>query len=245
MKLLTTKKDLLLSFKKLNIKIEIALQKLQLISTKLDSATDKDVVSQLEKKLPNSCDKIIAMLESDFKHILPDFIKVEQELHALNSDSAGGTTTTDFSALSPEYKQWQETISGLQDKCSAKLQQIIASEEAAREEKEREEEQKELDPIDTKNLSAQFDQIVSELSSIFNSKGELIESSTSSSVSPSEKSEAIDNQLAQVDEQIDHIVQLKTLIQNNRKKIQAQIVDIEDPQLKTAIVSVINKKSKN
>ena len=239
LELLSTKKNLLVSFKKLNIKIKAALQKLQPISTSLDSATDKDVVSQLEEKL-NSCDKITAMFESNFKRILQSFIEVEQALHALDPDSSGGTTTTDFSALSPEYKQWQETISGLKDKCSTQLQQIIAIEEAARETEEKE--KKELEPTDAKNLSAQIDQIVSELSSIFDSKGDFIESSTSSSVSPSEKSEAIDTQLAQVDEQIDHIVQLKTLIQNNREKIQAQIVDIEDPQLKAAIVSVINKK---
>ena len=241
LELLSTKKNLLVSFKKLNIKIKAALQKLQPISTSLDSATDKDVVSQLEEKL-NSCDKITAMFESNFKRILQSFIEVEQALHALDPDSSGGTTTTDFSALSPEYKQWQETISGLKDKCSTQLQQIIAIEEAAREAEEKEKEQKELEPTDAKNLSAQIDQIVSELSSIFDSKGDFIESSTSSSVSPSEKSEAIDTQLAQVDKQIDHIVQLKTLIQNNREKIQAQIVDIEDPQLKAAIVSVINKK---
>lgn len=241
LELLSTKKNLLVSFKKLNIKIKAALQKLQPISTSLDSATDKDVVSQLEEKL-NSCDKITAMFESNFKRILQSFIEIEQALHALDPDSSGGTTTTDFSALSPEYKQWQETISGLKDKCSTQLQQIIAIEEAAREAEEKE--QKELEPTDAKNLSAQIDQIVSELSSIFDSKGDFIESSTSSSVSPSEKSEAIDTQLAQVDEQIDHIVQLKTLIQNNREKIQAQIVDIEDPQLKAAIVSVINKKKK-
>lgn len=243
LELLSTKKNLLVSFKKLNIKIKAALQKLQPISTSLDSATDKDVVSQLEEKL-NSCDKITAMFESNFKRILQSFIEVEQALHALDPDSSDGTTTTDFSALSPEYKQWQETISGLKDKCSTQLQQIIARERAAREaeEKEQEKEKKELEPTDAKNLSAQIDQIVSELSSIFDSKGDFIESSTSSSVSPSEKSEAIDTQLAQVDEQINHIVQLKTLIQNNREKIQAQIVDIEDPQLKAAIVSVINKK---
>ena len=68
LELLSTKKNLLVSFKKLNIKIKAALQKLQPISTSLDSATDKDVVSQLEEKL-NSCDKITAMFESNFKKL--------------------------------------------------------------------------------------------------------------------------------------------------------------------------------
>lgn len=245
LELLTTKKNLLLSFKKLNIKIKAALQKLQPISASLDSATDKDVIFQLDEKL-DSCDKITAMFESNFKRILQSFIQVEQSLHALESDSAGETTTTDFSTLSPEYKQWQETISDLKVKCAAKLQQIIASEEeAAREaeEKEREEEQKKADPTDSKNLTAQIDQIVNELSSIFDTSGNFIESLTPS-VPPAEQSEAIDGQLAQVEEQIDHIVQLKTLIQKNREKISVQTVDIEDPQLKSAIVNVINQNKK-
>lgn len=245
LELLSTKRNLLLSFKKLNIKIKAALQKLQPISTSLDSATDKDVVSQLSEKL-DSCDKITAMFESNFKRILQSFIQVEQALHALKSDSTGGATTTDFSTLSPEYKQWQETISGLKVKCAAKLQQIIASEEeAAREaeEKEREEEQKKADPTDSKNLTAQIDQIVNELSSIFDPSGNFIESLTPS-IPLAEQSEAIDKQLAQVEEQIDHIVQLKTLIQKNREKNSVQTVDIEDPQLKSAIVNVINQNKR-
>ncbi|MBQ3067754.1 MAG: hypothetical protein IJC97_01765 [Oscillospiraceae bacterium] len=245
LELLSTKRNLLLSFKKLNIKIQAALKKLQPISTSLDSATDKDVVSQLSEKL-DSCDKITAMFESNFKRILQSFIQVEQALHALESDSTGGATTTDFSTLSPEYKQWQETISGLKVKCAAKLQQIIASEEeAAREaeEKEREEEQKKVDPTDSKNLTAQIDQIVNELNSIFDTSGNFIESLTPS-IPLAEQSEAIDGQLAQVEEQIDHIVQLKTLIQKNREKISVQTVDIEDPQLKSAIVNVINQNKK-
>lgn len=244
LELLSTKRNLLLSFKNLNIKIKAALQKLQSISTSLDSATDKDVVSQLSKKL-DSCDKITAMFQSNFERILQSFMQVEQTLHALESDSTGGATITDFSTLSPEYKQWQETISGLKAKCAAKLQQIIASEEAIREaeEKEQKEEQKKTDPTDSKNLSAQIDQIVSELNSIFDSSGNFKEPLTPP-VPPVEQSEAIDKQLAQVEEQIDHIVQLKTLIQKNREKISAQTVDIEDPQLKSAIVDAINQNKK-
>ncbi len=243
LELLSTKRNLLLSFKKLNIKIKAALQKLQLISTSLDSATDKDVVSQLSEKL-DSCDKITAMFQSNFERILQSFMQVEQTLHALESDSTGGATTTDFSTLSPEYKQWQETISGLKVKCAAKLQQIMASEEAAREAEEKEqEEQKKTDPTDSKNLSAQIDQIVSELSSIFDSSGNFREPLTSP-VPLVEQSEAIDKQLTQVEEQINHIVQLKTLIQKNREKISVQTVDIEDPQLKSAIVNAINQNKK-
>lgn len=244
LELLSTKRNLLLSFKKLNVKIKAALQKLQPISTNLDSATDKDVISQLSGKL-DSCDKITAMFESNFKRILQSFMQVEQELHALEPDSAGGTTITDFSVLSPEYNQWQTTIIGLKDKCAAKLQQIIATEEeAAREAEEKEQEEQKADPTDSKNLTAQIEQIVSDLNSIFDSKGNFIESLATSSTPSVEPSKAIDEQLAQVQEQIDHITQLKTLIQKNRETISVQTVDIEDPQLKMAIVDVINQNKK-